>query len=231
MIHNTNIHRIIIVWEREVRCLPAVRYFEDKFVYSYRLQPFIGKRFIDDIFFVWTYGQQELDNFVHHLNNCHDTIKFTLETSLSRINFLDITITHESDLSVSTNLYCKPTDSLLFSSEHPRHLLNGIPYSQFVRIKRLCSKDSDFRLNALMLTKHFIRRGYPKHLVLKALERTELLKRETLLNKETLNENTGDPENKKFYCVTTHNPLTLLSRKLSLTTGKFWVRLKPPATY
>ena len=140
-------------------------YFENKFVYSYRLQPFIWKRFIDDIFFVWTYGQTELDNFVDYLNTCHSTIKFTLETSLLKINFLDITITHDSDGSVSTNLYCKPTDShnyLLYSSEHPRHLLNGIPYSQFVRVKRLCSRDDDFRLNALMLTHHT--EGLPKTL-------------------------------------------------------------------
>ena len=185
-------------------------YFEDKFVYSYHLQPFIWKRFIDDIFFVWTYGQHELDKFVNYLNNCHKTIKFTLETSLLKIKFLDITITHESDMSLSTNLYCKPTDShnyLLYSSEHPRHLLNGIPYSQFVRLKRLCSKEGDFRLNALMLTEHFIRRGYPKHLVLKALACTESLERDTLLNKETLKEPIPSPEHKKFYCVTTHNPL------------------------
>ena len=110
-------------------------HFEDKFVYSHLVQPFIWKRFIDDIFFVWTYGQDELDKFVNHLNTCHDTIKFTLETSNVLINFLDITITKEQDGQI--------TDShnyLLYSSEHPRHLLNGIPYSQFVRIKPLCTK-------------------------------------------------------------------------------------------
>ena len=96
---------------------------------------------------------------------------------------------------------CWSVNYLLYSSEHPRYLLNGIPYSQFMRVKRLCSKDKDFRLNALL------RRGYPKHLVLKALERTKLLKHETLLNKETLKETLPEPQNKKFYCVTTHNPL------------------------
>ena len=185
-------------------------HFEDKFVYSYHLQPFIWKRFIDDIFFVWTYGQEQLDTFVSYLNNCHDTIKFTLEVSCLKINFLDITITNEKDGTVSTNLYCKPTDShnyLLYSSEHPRHLLNGIPYSQFVRIKRLCSKPEDFRLNALMLTTHFIRRGYPKRLVLGALEKTDTLKRDDLLNKETLKKQSDAKGPQKFYCVTTHNPL------------------------
>ena len=67
-------------------------------------------------------------------------------------------------------------------------------------------KDADFRLNALMLLTHFVRRGYPKHLILKALERTEHLERDNLLNKETLQVKTNAHENKKFYCVTTHNP-------------------------
>ena len=184
-------------------------HFEEKFVYSYHLQPFIWKRFIDDIFFVWTYGQTELDKFVAYLNNCHNTIKFTLEVSCSKINFLDITISNDTDGLVSTNLYCKPTDShnyLLYSSEHPRHLLNGIPYSQFVRIKRLCSKPEDFRLNALMLITHFIRRGYPKHLVSGALEKADNLNRDDLLNKETLKKHTDQTNTQKFYCVTTHNP-------------------------
>ena len=111
--------------------------------------------------------------------------------------------------SICTNLYCKPTDShnyLLYSSEHPRHLLNGIPYSQFVRIKRLCSKPEDFRLNALMLITHFIRRGYPKHLVSGALEKADNLNRDDLLNKETLKKHTDQTNTQKFYCVTTHNP-------------------------
>ena len=86
-------------------------HFEDKFVYSYPLQPLIWKRFIDDIFFVWTYRQDELDKFVNYLNTCHDTIKFTLEISCLKINFLDITITKETNSRMSTNLYCKPTDS------------------------------------------------------------------------------------------------------------------------
>ena len=72
-------------------------HFEGNFVYSYHLQLFIWKRFIGDIFFVWTYGQAELDKFVLHLNNCHDTIKFTLEVSCLKINFLDMTISSEQD--------------------------------------------------------------------------------------------------------------------------------------
>ena len=147
--------------------------FEDKFVYTYPKQPFIWKRFIDDIFLIWTYSEQELNDFIAHLNTSHDTIKFTAEISTISIDFLDITVKNTKG-SLSTTLFCKPTDShnyLLYSSEHPRHILNGIPYSQFLRIRRICSDISDFKRNAFMLSTHFIRRGYPKRLVLQAIDK------------------------------------------------------------
>ena len=42
--------------------------FEEKFVYTHPLKPLIWKRFIDDIFFIWTYGDTKLMEFVKHLN-------------------------------------------------------------------------------------------------------------------------------------------------------------------
>ena len=149
--------------------------FEEKFVYSYPIQPFIWKRFIDNIFIIWTYGEDELRKFIEYLNSKHTTTKFTDETSKTSIDFLDITIRIETDNSISTTLFCKPTDShnyLLFSSEHPRHILKGIPYSQFLRVRRICSKTADFKRNAFMLSTHFIRRGYPKPLILSSLRKS-----------------------------------------------------------
>ena len=65
-----------------------------------------------------------------------------------------------------------------------------------------------------MLLTHFIRRGYPKHLVLAALKKCIILNRNDLLNKDLLkeeNKNTITPKLKAegsntFYCITTHNP-------------------------
>ena len=188
--------------------------FEEKYVYTYKLKPLIWKRFIDDIFFIWTYGQDELDKFVQHLNGCHNTIRFTLESSVDSVNFLDITVHRETNGSLSPNLYCKPTDGhnyLLFFSEHPRHILNGIPYSQMLRVRRICTKKEDFLSNALMLASHFTRRGYPSYLILKALKRALKLNRDMLLNKNHLSRSTpkltDTPDNDMFYCITTHNHL------------------------
>ena len=147
-------------------------------------------------------------------------------------NFLDITISKDPSGNLQTNLYCKPTDShnyLLYSSEHPQHVLKGIPYSQFLRLRRICSIQSEFLENCFMLSSHFIQRGYPKNLVLNALDRASKLDRDEILNKDFLKKSLEDnplkttignkPDNtdrpmgatqtdtKRFYCITTHNPL------------------------
>ena len=187
-------------------------WFEDTFVYTYKTQPLLWKRYIDDIFMIWPHGQYALDDFVNHLNKSHKTIKFTAETSRSLVNFLDIAVSLNDHQEIITSLYTKPTDShnyLLYSSEHPRHLLRGIPYSQFLRVRRICTNIIDFRQHSLTLASHFIRRGYPKHLVTTALTRAELQDRTTLLNKhrETNNKaKTSQEDNQSFYLVVTHNP-------------------------
>ena len=186
-------------------------WFENTYVYTYTLKPLIWKRYIDDIFIIWQHGADELNKLVEHLNSKHHTIKFTAEHSKISINFLDVTVTLNNDGDIITSLYCKPTDShnyLLYSSEHPRHLLRGIPYSQFLRVRRICSNILDFRQNSLMLATHFIRRGYPHKLISEALKRAESQHRPTLIAQ---NAPDSTPKIKKthdlsFYLVVTHNP-------------------------
>ena len=52
-------------------------------------KPIIWKRFIDDIFSVWTINENEINDFVLFANSFHPTIKFTCEMSSQRIVFLD----------------------------------------------------------------------------------------------------------------------------------------------
>ena len=52
-------------------------------------KPLIWKRFIDDIFSVWTLPEAEINNFVEFANSFHTTIKFTHEMSSKKIVFLD----------------------------------------------------------------------------------------------------------------------------------------------
>ena len=66
--------------------------FEEKYVYTYPLQPKLSKRFIDDIFMIWPHGMNSLLEFIDHLNIVHLTIKFTSDISHTKISFLDLTI-------------------------------------------------------------------------------------------------------------------------------------------
>ena len=149
----------------------------------------------------------KLLQFVEHLNLCHPTIKFTSEISHQSINFLNTTLTLK-DGKISTTLYCKPTDAhnyLLFSSSHPKHCKEGIPYSQFLRVRRICSNIEDYDTNSAMLSDHFLRRGYPHTLILESSLKARSQNRAILLAprlpiSQPTNENTD------IFAVTTFNP-------------------------
>ena len=66
--------------------------FEEKYVYTYPLQPKLWKRFIDDIFLIWPHGMDSLLQFIKQLNTVHSTIKFTSNISPTEISFLDLTV-------------------------------------------------------------------------------------------------------------------------------------------
>ena len=51
--------------------------FEEKFVYTYPLQPLFWAQYIDNILCTWQHGDTEVKNFYGHLNSCHPTIKFS----------------------------------------------------------------------------------------------------------------------------------------------------------
>ena len=104
--------------------------------------PYVWWRFIDDIFCIWTHGEESLLEFIEFVNQLHPAIKFTHEYSPAEINFLDINVKLDAQGIFHTDLYIKPTDTrqfLLASSCHPGHVKRSIPYSQAIRILRICS--------------------------------------------------------------------------------------------
>ena len=77
------------------------------------------------------------------LNQAHPSIKFTADWSREKINFLDVQVIKEGDRLI-TDLFTKPTDThqlLHRTSCHPGHTKKGVPYSQALRIRRICSED------------------------------------------------------------------------------------------
>ena len=63
---------------------------ETKFLESQNLKPLVWFRYIDDIFFIWTHGEENLRNFLTEFDLFSDDIKFTYEYNKDTISFLDL---------------------------------------------------------------------------------------------------------------------------------------------
>ena len=61
---------------------------ETKFLESQHLQPLVWLRYINNIFFIWTHGEESLKRFLNELNDFNQYIKFTYEYSVENIPFL-----------------------------------------------------------------------------------------------------------------------------------------------
>ena len=181
--------------------------FEEQYVYPYHLHIHLWRRYIDDIIMLWLHGKEELLKFVHYLNTRLEHIRFTVEYSHTSIVMLDTNVLILQDGSLASSLHTKDTDShdyLRYDSDHPQHTKDSIPYSQLLRIRRICSHDLDFLFHSLVILGHFSRRGYPLIALAKTLRRAACLSRSDLLS------NTSTPlpaitTTRKIFCVLTHN--------------------------
>ena len=117
-------------------------YVETEFLKTQAIKPWLWKRFIDDIFFIWTDSEENLNKFLKDLNEFHRNLKFTHEKSKEKINFLDL-VSKLTDRKIVTDLYWKPTDSyqyLHYDSCHAEHIKTSIIFSQTLIKKDLPSK-------------------------------------------------------------------------------------------
>ena len=182
-------------------------WFEDMFVYSYHTLPELWKRYIDDIFVIWTHSDQELNEFIAYLNHCMPSIKFEAEISQETVNFLDVKVSLDPEGHIITDLYTKPTDShnyLDYRSAHPKHCRSGIPYSQFLRLRRICSYTETFVQRCREMSKHFIRANYPPHIIKTAFNRVYETPREPLLALKPVVDDNQDST--KSFLITTFHP-------------------------
>ena len=141
-------------------------------------------RFRDDIFMIWTAGENSLKEFIQEINKEHPSIKFDCKYSRSSVNFLDTTLILESNGSISTSLYRKPTDRnayLHYNSYHPLKQKENIPFGQFLRAKKICSSSTEADESIEQIKKKFADRGYPGNKLNEQKERTIDIDRTDLL--------------------------------------------------
>ena len=152
---------------------------------------------------IWTEGLDNLKIFIDYLNNIHPTIKFTSSHSSTNVSFLDVNVSLTNDGNISTDLYTKPTDKhqhLLYSSCHPLHTKNAIPFSLALRLRRICSTDETFNIRTAQLTTYLLKRGYKRNFVTKQIQRAANIPRRLALQTKDMNKPTRVP------FITTFNP-------------------------
>ena len=104
----------------------------------------------------------QLTKLIDKINKAYPTIKFTAQWSNTSINFFDVTVSLIEGV-IETDLFVKPTDShqyLQSSSCHPFHCKKGIPYSQALRLNRICSETNSFDKRCNDLERFLLERGY-----------------------------------------------------------------------
>ena len=115
---------------------------EEQIISAFEEKPMIWWRYIDNIFFIWEHGEESLEKFLSKLNSIHPTITFTAEYSEKKSNFLDVNIRllggARDRFAADADQFFDPTSS------QPYHCKKGIPYSQALRLSRICSDNEIF---------------------------------------------------------------------------------------
>lgn len=120
-------------------------------------------RYIDDLFMLWAGSTEALYNFMLMLDTNSYNLKFTMQFNKSSIAFLDVTFSIDSNGTINTSLYRKPTagNTILHAlSAHPYSLVQCMPFSQYLRLRRECSSEEPFKYEADLLFDRLLARGY-----------------------------------------------------------------------
>ena len=104
------------------------------------------QRYIDDVVGAAQCTCPELEQFIDYVCNFHPALQFTFTISEVELPFLDIKLAITNNR-IQTSIRYKETDThnyLHYTSFHPHHWKQAIPYSQFLRLRWICSNDVDF---------------------------------------------------------------------------------------
>jgi hypothetical protein len=109
--------------------------------------PFSYWRYVDNVWALWIHGENSLYNFVSVVNSIHPRIKLELRYSTDSIEFLGVRTSPVNGY-LKTDLFMKETGKhqyLHISSNHPKPVKEYIPYGLGLRVKRICSDQSDYQ--------------------------------------------------------------------------------------
>ena len=125
-------------------------------------KPAMYKRYVDDIFAVFQ-SNIERDQFLDILNQAHQNLTFTMETSTSSLPFLDVSISIK-DGSYHTAVYRKPTNTgvlMHYDSMAPRKWKRALVNCLLNRAHRISSNFISFVEEADNIKSILSNNGYP----------------------------------------------------------------------
>ena len=95
-------------------------FIETEFLKTQYIKLWMSKRFIDDIFFIWTDSEKKLQKCLKELNRFHPSIKFTFEKSKMKVNSLGV-LTEIKNERLSTDHCSKLVDSYQYLQYNSCH--------------------------------------------------------------------------------------------------------------
>ena len=125
-----------------------VGYVEEKMLLTYAgTKPIMLRTYIDDYVGISTSTKKELEDFMQYVNDFHPSLSYTYDISYTSVKFLDISISMIQH-GLTTDIFYKDTDThsyFRYESAHPPSCKKGIPYSHFLRLRRICNNDQTLR--------------------------------------------------------------------------------------
>ena len=118
-------------------------------------------------------SEEDLKDFLKTVNKLHPSIKFDYAYSRSKSIFLDCSVTIK-DKKLKTSVYSKPTDRKAYvhsRSYHPSATKDAIAYGQAIRLRRICTEESDFVESTKKLESDLIKRGCAADKIKKDIEK------------------------------------------------------------
>lgn len=144
----------------------------DQAIHRHPLTPLVWLRFIDDVFGVWTHGEEQLLSFRDFINTIYPSINVTLSYSVTSVHFLDLELYLSLDR-IFHRIAFKSTNSfniLPVTSFHAQHTFQSIVHSQVYRWCVHSSTYSDFKHTKSVVQAHWRRQGYTRSKVRAAVK-------------------------------------------------------------
>lgn len=161
--------------------------FEESFIEQSVLKPNVWCRYVDDVFIIWSHGDEKMEEFFNEANLRHPNIKFTIEREEEeRINFLDFTI-DRSNAILGTKVFRKATHTnqyINFRSNHSNIIKESTIKCLVNRARTHCSNDTNLNQELETIKEAFLMNGYPNRQISKVIKQCETPK---IIKEEPIN--------------------------------------------